>query len=194
MRARARVVQRGARGDGDRRKAAARVHPIGSGAACRPASTTRTSVRRNAIEDRSSARTLARARALRCSVRRQSAAVVAIAVSYARFAIRGLAAPLLPISRMRSRRLRRRVIEVQRNLDTTGDQLAALEAKVAQSTDLTLASLGPDARVVHLAPLPGISVRRRHRRAQSCRGQRNDPGERSATDARRQGVRGLVDR
>ena len=47
-----------------------------------------------------------------------------------------------------------RVVEVQRNLDTTGDQLAALEAKVAQSTDLTLASLGPDARVVRLAGLP----------------------------------------
>ena len=46
-----------------------------------------------------------------------------------------------------------RVIEVQRNLDTTGDQLAALQAKVAQSTDLTLASLGPDAKVVRLAPL-----------------------------------------
>ncbi len=46
-----------------------------------------------------------------------------------------------------------RVIEVQRNLDTTGDQLAALQAKVAQSTDLTLASLGPDAKVVRLAAL-----------------------------------------
>jgi len=47
-----------------------------------------------------------------------------------------------------------RVIEVQRNLDTTGDQLAALQSKVAQTTDLTLASLGPDARVIHLAGLP----------------------------------------
>jgi hypothetical protein len=46
-----------------------------------------------------------------------------------------------------------RVIEVQRKLDTTGDQLAALQAKVAQTTDLTLASLGPDARVVRLAGL-----------------------------------------
>jgi hypothetical protein len=47
-----------------------------------------------------------------------------------------------------------RVIEVQRNLDSTGDQLAALQAKVAQSTDLTLASLGPDARLVRLTGLP----------------------------------------
>jgi anti-sigma-K factor RskA len=47
-----------------------------------------------------------------------------------------------------------RVIELQRNLDTTGDQLAALQAKVAQTTDLTLASLGPDARVVRLTGLP----------------------------------------
>jgi anti-sigma-K factor RskA len=47
-----------------------------------------------------------------------------------------------------------KVIEVQRNLDTTGDQLAALQAKVAQTTDLTLASLGPDAQVVRLAGLP----------------------------------------
>jgi anti-sigma-K factor RskA len=47
-----------------------------------------------------------------------------------------------------------KVIALQRNLDTTGDQLAALQTKVAQTTDLTLASLGPDARVVHLAGLP----------------------------------------
>ncbi len=47
-----------------------------------------------------------------------------------------------------------KVIEVQRNVDTTGDQLAALQAKVAQTTDLTLASLGPDAHVARLAGLP----------------------------------------
>lgn len=46
-----------------------------------------------------------------------------------------------------------RVVEVQRNVETTGDQLAALQSKVAQTTDLTLASLGPDARVVRLAGL-----------------------------------------
>ena len=47
-----------------------------------------------------------------------------------------------------------RLIEVQRNVDTTGDQLTALQAKVAQTTDLTLASLGPDARVCRLSALP----------------------------------------
>ena len=81
-----------------------------------------------------------------------AAAVVAIVVSYAFFN-----------SRLRSdtsetsneiAALTAKVIEVQRNLDTTGDQLAALQAKVAQTTDLTLASLGPDARVVRLAGLP----------------------------------------
>src|SRR5258708_27036728 len=80
------------------------------------------------------------------------AAVVAIVVSYAFFN-----------SRMRSdtsetsneiAALTAKIIEFQRNLDTTGDQLAALEAKVAQTTDLTLASLGPDARVARLAGLP----------------------------------------
>jgi len=80
------------------------------------------------------------------------AAVVAIVVSYAFFN-----------SRMRNdtsetsneiAALTAKIIEFQRNLDTTGDQLAALEAKVAQTTDLTLASLGPDARVARLAGLP----------------------------------------
>jgi len=47
-----------------------------------------------------------------------------------------------------------KVILFQRNLDTTGDQLAALQARVVQTTDLTLASLGPDARVVRLSGLP----------------------------------------
>jgi anti-sigma-K factor RskA len=46
-----------------------------------------------------------------------------------------------------------KIIELERNLDSTGDQLAALQVKVAQTTDLTLASLGPDARVVRLAGL-----------------------------------------
>ena len=46
-----------------------------------------------------------------------------------------------------------RVVDVQRKLDATGDEVAALQAKVAQTTDLTLASLGPDARVARLAGL-----------------------------------------
>jgi anti-sigma-K factor RskA len=46
-----------------------------------------------------------------------------------------------------------KVILLQRNVDTTGDQLAALQAKVAQTTDLTLASVSPDARVVRLSAL-----------------------------------------
>lgn len=46
-----------------------------------------------------------------------------------------------------------RVVDVQRKLDTTGDQLADLQTKVAQTTDLTLASLGPDARIARLAGL-----------------------------------------
>ena len=80
------------------------------------------------------------------------AAVVAIVVSYA-----------FLNSRLRSdtsetsneiAALTAKVIEVQRNVDTTGDQMTALEAKVAQITDLTLASLGPDARVARLAGLP----------------------------------------
>jgi anti-sigma-K factor RskA len=81
-----------------------------------------------------------------------AAAVIAIVVSYA-----------LINSRLHSdtsetsneiAALTAKVIEVQRNVDTTGDQLAALQAKVAQTTDLTLASLGPDAHVVRLAGLP----------------------------------------
>jgi anti-sigma-K factor RskA len=81
-----------------------------------------------------------------------AAAVVAIVVSYA-----------FLNSRLRSdtsetsneiAALTAKVIELQRNVDTAGDQLAALEAKVAQTTDLTLASLGPDARVVRLNSLP----------------------------------------
>jgi anti-sigma-K factor RskA len=44
-------------------------------------------------------------------------------------------------------------VDFQRKLDATGDQLADLQAKVAQTTDLTLASLGPDARIARLAGL-----------------------------------------
>ncbi len=46
-----------------------------------------------------------------------------------------------------------RVIVVQRDLAATGDKLAALQTRIAQATDLTLASLGADARVAHLAGL-----------------------------------------
>ena len=55
---------------------------------------------------------------------------------------------------MRSQRSPRKLSKSSATLDATGDQLAALEAKVAQTTDLTLASLGPDARVARLAGLP----------------------------------------
>lgn len=51
-----------------------------------------------------------------------------------------------------------RLVTLQRDLDTTGDRLAALQSKVAQTTDLTLAGLGPDSLVVPLAaltPAPG---------------------------------------
>ncbi len=80
------------------------------------------------------------------------AAVVAIAVSYAFFNSR--VSNVTTDTSNEIAALTAKVIEVQRNLDTTGDQLAALEAKVAQTTDLTLASLGPDSRVVRLAGLP----------------------------------------
>lgn len=46
-----------------------------------------------------------------------------------------------------------RVVDVQRKLDATGDQVAALQTRVAQTTVLTLASLGPEARVARLAGL-----------------------------------------
>jgi anti-sigma-K factor RskA len=103
------------------------------------------------IEDRS-VREPSRGRGFAMLASAAVAAVVAIAVSTVFFN-----------SRMRTdssdmsneiAALTARVVEVQRNLDTTGDQLAALEAKVAQTTDLTLASLGPDSRVVRLGGLP----------------------------------------
>ena len=80
------------------------------------------------------------------------AAVVSIAVSYAFFTwrMRGNSSDTSKEIAV----LTARLIEVQRNVDTTGDQLTALQAKVAQTTDLTLASLGPDARVARLSGLP----------------------------------------
>jgi hypothetical protein len=45
-----------------------------------------------------------------------------------------------------------RLIEIERNVETTGNQLETLQARVAQTTDLTLATVGPDARVIHLMP------------------------------------------
>jgi anti-sigma-K factor RskA len=79
------------------------------------------------------------------------AAVVAIAVSYAFFNSRMRTDTSQTSNEVAA--LTAKVIEVERNLDATGDQLAALQAKVAQTTDLTLASLGPDARVARLAGL-----------------------------------------
>jgi anti-sigma-K factor RskA len=104
----------------------------------------------NRIEDRS-ARGSSRGRGLAIFGSAIAAAVVAIVVSYA-----------FLNSRMRNDNsqtsneiaaLTAKVIELERNLDSTGDQLAALQVKVVQTTDLTLASLGPDARVVRLAGL-----------------------------------------
>lgn len=46
-----------------------------------------------------------------------------------------------------------RVMIVQRELDATSDRLAALQTRIDQTTDLTLASIGADARVVHLTGL-----------------------------------------
>lgn len=79
-------------------------------------------------------------------------AVVSIAVSYVFFISR--MRPATSDSSNAIAALTARLIEVQRNVDTTGDQLTALQAKVAQTTDLTLASLGPDARVAPLSGLP----------------------------------------
>ncbi|MGB8682164.1 MAG: anti-sigma factor [Candidatus Binatus sp.] len=81
-----------------------------------------------------------------------AAAVVAIVVSYALFNSRVSNVTSDTSNEIAS--LTAKVIEIQRSLDATGDQLAALQARVAQTTDLTLASLGPDARVVRLAGLP----------------------------------------
>ncbi len=80
------------------------------------------------------------------------AAVVSIAVSYAFFSSRVRSTPSDASNDIAA--LTARIIEVQRNVDTTGDQVATLQARLAQTTDLTLATLGPDARVAHLAALP----------------------------------------
>jgi anti-sigma-K factor RskA len=103
------------------------------------------------IEDRS-IREPSRGRGLAMFASAAAAAVAAIVVSYA--VLNWRISSINSDTSNEVAALTARVIEVQRNVDTTGDQLAALEAKVAQSTDLTLASLGPDARVVHLEPLP----------------------------------------
>lgn len=79
-------------------------------------------------------------------------AMVAVAVSYGFFTLR-----MRPGSSDASRdiaALTTRLIEVQRNVETTGNQLTALQAKVAQTTELIVAMLGPDARVARLAALP----------------------------------------
>jgi anti-sigma-K factor RskA len=79
------------------------------------------------------------------------AAVVAIVVSAIFYNSRAQTASKETSSEIAA--LTARVVDVQRKLDATGDQVAALQAKVAQTTDLTLASLGPDARIARLAGL-----------------------------------------
>jgi anti-sigma-K factor RskA len=103
------------------------------------------------IEDRS-ARGSSRGRGLAILGSATAAAVVAIVVSYA-FLNSQLRNNTSETSNEIAA-LTAKVIELERNLDSTGDQLAALQVRVAQTTDLTLASLGPDARVVRLAGLP----------------------------------------
>jgi anti-sigma-K factor RskA len=103
------------------------------------------------IEDRST-RESRRGRGFAMLGSAVAAAVVAIVVSYALINSRVHSDTSETSNEIAA--LTAKVIEVQRNVDTTGDQLAALEAKVAQTTDLTLASLGPDARVARLAGLP----------------------------------------
>ena len=97
------------------------------------------------LEDRST-REPSRGRGFAMLVPAAIAAVIAIAVSTALFNWRMRTDSSDMSNEIAA--LTARVVEVQRNLDTTGDQLAALEAKVAQNTDLTLASLGPDSQVV----------------------------------------------
>jgi anti-sigma-K factor RskA len=104
------------------------------------------------VEDRSTRESSSRGRGFAMMLGSAvAAAVVAIVVSYA-FNSRQRSDTSETSNEIAA--LTAKVIEVQRNVDTTGDQLAALEAKVAQTTDLTLASLGPDARVARLAGLP----------------------------------------
>lgn len=80
------------------------------------------------------------------------AAIAAVAVSYGFFTLRMRSATTSASSDIAA--LTTRLIEVQRNVETTGNQLTALQAKVAQTSELTIAMLGPDARVAHLAALP----------------------------------------
>ena len=80
------------------------------------------------------------------------AAIVAVAVSYSFFSLRMRPASTGASSDMAA--LTTRLIEIERNVETTGDQLTALQAKVAQTRELTVAMLGADARVAHLAALP----------------------------------------
>ncbi|HYL57501.1 MAG TPA: anti-sigma factor, partial [Candidatus Acidoferrales bacterium] len=80
------------------------------------------------------------------------AAVVAFAVSWASFdshSSRGAYDASKDVAALTAR-----VVAVQRDLDATGDKLAALRTRITQSTDLTVASLGPDSRVAHLSALP----------------------------------------
>jgi hypothetical protein len=79
------------------------------------------------------------------------AAIVAVAVSYGFFTLRMRSATTAASSDIAA--LTTRLIGVQRNVETTGDQLTALQAKVAQTSELAVAMLGPDARVAHLAGL-----------------------------------------
>jgi Anti-sigma-K factor rskA len=79
-------------------------------------------------------------------------AIVAVAVSYGFFTLRMRTATSDSSSDITA--LTTRLIEVQRNVETIGNQQTALQAKVAQTTELIVAMLGPDARVAHLAALP----------------------------------------
>jgi anti-sigma-K factor RskA len=49
--------------------------------------------------------------------------------------------------------LQARIDALQRALEVTGERVAVLQSKIDQTTNLTLASLGPEAHVVPLAPL-----------------------------------------
>ncbi|HEV2170178.1 MAG TPA: anti-sigma factor [Candidatus Binatus sp.] len=80
------------------------------------------------------------------------AAIVGVAVSYVFFNLRMRPASSGASSDIAA--LTTRLIEVERNVETTGDQLTALQAKVAQTSELTVAMIGPDARVAHLVALP----------------------------------------
>lgn len=100
-------------------------------------------------------------RSQREPARRQRFAILGSAAAAALFAI--VVSSILFTARLRRvtsgtsneiAALTARIIVVQRDLEATGDKLAALQTRVAQTTDLTLASLGADARVTHLSGLP----------------------------------------